>query len=144
MSIYVIGISDKLLDISFREIKNFFFPSQTYNCHELSKNIIVKKILILVYPVLLAVSGPGRCKINNGGCWHDSKDGHTFSACQVVILMISLIFYVLCLSHPSNRYRILFFFLRMLVTSNVSALLGLKVMVSNVKVRCACILSFVR
>eukprot|EP00262_Sarcandra_glabra_P000066 TRINITY_DN10090_c0_g1_i1.p1 TRINITY_DN10090_c0_g1~~TRINITY_DN10090_c0_g1_i1.p1 ORF type:complete len:626 (+),score=90.29 TRINITY_DN10090_c0_g1_i1:130-2007(+) len=26
-------------------------------------------------------SGPGRCKINNGGCWQESKDGHTFSAC---------------------------------------------------------------
>lgn len=27
------------------------------------------------------VSGPGRCKLNNGGCWHESRDGHTFSAC---------------------------------------------------------------
>ncbi|KAJ6986327.1 vacuolar-sorting receptor 3 [Populus alba x Populus x berolinensis] len=27
------------------------------------------------------VSGSGRCKINNGGCWHESRDGHTFSAC---------------------------------------------------------------
>ncbi|CAN1141434.1 Vacuolar-sorting receptor 3 [Linum perenne] len=27
------------------------------------------------------VSGPGRCKINNGGCWHESQDGHAFSAC---------------------------------------------------------------
>ncbi|XP_030942422.1 vacuolar-sorting receptor 3-like [Quercus lobata] len=27
-------------------------------------------------------SGPGRCKINNGGCWHDSRDGHSFSACS--------------------------------------------------------------
>ncbi|KAK6945989.1 PA domain [Dillenia turbinata] len=26
-------------------------------------------------------SGPGRCKINNGGCWHDSRDNQTFSAC---------------------------------------------------------------
>ncbi|KAK3013918.1 hypothetical protein RJ639_009446 [Escallonia herrerae] len=26
-------------------------------------------------------SGPGRCKINNGGCWHETQDGHTFSAC---------------------------------------------------------------
>ncbi|KAI3769998.1 hypothetical protein L6452_01116 [Arctium lappa] len=26
-------------------------------------------------------SGPGRCKINNGGCWHESRDGDTFSAC---------------------------------------------------------------
>ncbi|XP_057964346.1 vacuolar-sorting receptor 3-like [Malania oleifera] len=26
-------------------------------------------------------SGLGRCKINNGGCWHDTRDGHTFSAC---------------------------------------------------------------
>ncbi|XP_038709198.1 vacuolar-sorting receptor 3 [Tripterygium wilfordii] len=27
------------------------------------------------------VSGSGRCKINNGGCWHESQNGHTFSAC---------------------------------------------------------------
>ncbi|XVE93501.1 hypothetical protein REPUB_Repub01dG0198000 [Reevesia pubescens] len=27
------------------------------------------------------VSGPGRCKINNGGCWHDSRNGHAYSAC---------------------------------------------------------------
>ncbi|KMZ59154.1 Vacuolar-sorting receptor 3 [Zostera marina] len=27
-------------------------------------------------------SGPGRCRINNGGCWNESQNGHTFSACQ--------------------------------------------------------------
>ncbi|KAK1291708.1 Vacuolar-sorting receptor 1 [Acorus calamus] len=27
-------------------------------------------------------SGPGRCLINNGGCWKETRDGHTFSACQ--------------------------------------------------------------
>ncbi|KAK1385458.1 EGF-like domain-containing protein [Heracleum sosnowskyi] len=27
-------------------------------------------------------SGPGRCKVNNGGCWHETRDGHTFSACS--------------------------------------------------------------
>ncbi|KAL5070291.1 hypothetical protein RYX36_021178 [Vicia faba] len=27
-------------------------------------------------------SGPGRCKINNGGCWHDARNGHAFSACS--------------------------------------------------------------
>ncbi|CAA6653551.1 unnamed protein product [Spirodela intermedia] len=26
--------------------------------------------------------GPGRCLINNGGCWHDSQEGLTFSACM--------------------------------------------------------------
>ncbi|KAL5167799.1 Vacuolar-sorting receptor 1 [Glycine soja] len=26
-------------------------------------------------------SGLGRCKINNGGCWHDTRNGHAFSAC---------------------------------------------------------------
>ncbi|XP_059313914.1 vacuolar-sorting receptor 3-like [Lycium ferocissimum] len=26
-------------------------------------------------------SGRGRCKLNNGGCWHDTRDGHTYSAC---------------------------------------------------------------
>ncbi|KAF8410211.1 hypothetical protein HHK36_002733 [Tetracentron sinense] len=26
-------------------------------------------------------SGPGRCKINNGGCWQETRDRHTSSAC---------------------------------------------------------------
>ncbi|XAR52921.1 hypothetical protein NMG60_11021256 [Bertholletia excelsa] len=26
-------------------------------------------------------SGIGRCKINNGGCWHETQNGHTYSAC---------------------------------------------------------------
>ncbi|KAJ6826871.1 vacuolar-sorting receptor 1-like [Iris pallida] len=26
-------------------------------------------------------SGSGRCEINNGGCWKETKDGNTFSAC---------------------------------------------------------------
>uniref|UniRef100_A0A5B7B1A7 Putative Vaculolar sorting receptor 3 isoform 1 n=2 Tax=Davidia involucrata TaxID=16924 RepID=A0A5B7B1A7_DAVIN len=26
-------------------------------------------------------SGPGRCKINSGGCWHETRDGHYYSAC---------------------------------------------------------------
>ncbi|XAR52872.1 hypothetical protein NMG60_11021189 [Bertholletia excelsa] len=32
------------------------------------------------YSICQAV-GPGRCAINNGGCWTDTKDGKTFSAC---------------------------------------------------------------
>lgn len=32
---------------------------------------------------LFAASGPGRCKINNGGCWQNSRDGHSYSACLV-------------------------------------------------------------
>ncbi|CAL0300377.1 unnamed protein product [Lupinus luteus] len=27
-------------------------------------------------------SGPGRCKINNGGCWHEAQNGHAFTACS--------------------------------------------------------------
>ncbi|XP_047337470.1 vacuolar-sorting receptor 3-like [Impatiens glandulifera] len=26
-------------------------------------------------------SGPGRCKINNGGCWHEVRNGISYSAC---------------------------------------------------------------
>ncbi|KAH7426553.1 hypothetical protein KP509_10G005800 [Ceratopteris richardii] len=26
--------------------------------------------------------GPGRCKISNGGCWSETRNGETFSACQ--------------------------------------------------------------
>lgn len=31
----------------------------------------------------LSASGIGRCEINNGGCWQESKDGKTISACSV-------------------------------------------------------------
>ncbi|KAK9062368.1 hypothetical protein SSX86_019554 [Deinandra increscens subsp. villosa] len=27
--------------------------------------------------------GPGRCTVNNGGCWSDTRDGKKFSACSV-------------------------------------------------------------
>lgn len=27
-------------------------------------------------------TGQGRCKIQNGGCWHETRDGKTFSACS--------------------------------------------------------------
>lgn len=30
--------------------------------------------------------GPGRCKLDNGGCWSETKDGRTFSACQATHL----------------------------------------------------------
>jgi hypothetical protein len=43
----------------------------------------------------LSASGPGRCKINNGDCWHASRDGHTFSACSVSDLQV----FCCCLSH---------------------------------------------
>ncbi|KAL8172275.1 hypothetical protein V2J09_024079 [Rumex salicifolius] len=26
-------------------------------------------------------NGPGRCKINHGGCWHETRNGRTFTAC---------------------------------------------------------------
>jgi len=31
----------------------------------------------------MAAHGPGRCAISNGGCWSDTKDGITLSACSV-------------------------------------------------------------
>ncbi|KAG8091486.1 hypothetical protein GUJ93_ZPchr0012g19527 [Zizania palustris] len=27
-------------------------------------------------------AGPGKCLINHGGCWHETRNGQTFSACQ--------------------------------------------------------------
>ena len=27
-------------------------------------------------------NGPGKCKMNNGGCWHESRHGQTFTACM--------------------------------------------------------------
>lgn len=53
---------------------------------------IASTILVMDYTYikvyfLHAASGPGRCKINNGGCWHDSRDGLSFSACLVGVLI---------------------------------------------------------
>ncbi|KAG5005207.1 hypothetical protein JHK82_029235 [Glycine max] len=31
---------------------------------------------------LSSASGPGHCKINNGGCWHEARNGHAYSACS--------------------------------------------------------------
>ena len=39
-------------------------------------------IFEVCYSLLLA-SGHGRCKINNGGCQHEARDEHVFSACTV-------------------------------------------------------------
>ncbi|KAL1544322.1 Vacuolar-sorting receptor 3 [Salvia divinorum] len=30
----------------------------------------------------MMASGPGHCKISNGGCWHETRNGITFSACE--------------------------------------------------------------
>jgi hypothetical protein len=32
--------------------------------------------------MFLAAAGPGKCLINHGGCWHETRNGKTFSACQ--------------------------------------------------------------
>lgn len=34
-------------------------------------------------PLIVLASGSGRCEINNGGCWKDSRHGRTYSACTV-------------------------------------------------------------
>ena len=49
----------------------------------MASNIMVVDYTLHPSIFLLAASGPGRCKINNGGCWHDSQDGQSFSACLV-------------------------------------------------------------
>lgn len=38
---------------------------------------IIKNICVLPS----TASGQGRCEINNGGCWHDTQNGITHSAC---------------------------------------------------------------
>ena len=44
--------------------------------------------------------GPGRCKIDNGGCWQESQGSATYSACQVSLLC-GLTFY--CKDFVSSR-----------------------------------------
>ena len=38
--------------------------------------------------MFLAAAGPGKCLINHGGCWHETRNGKTFSACQVGLELI--------------------------------------------------------
>lgn len=35
------------------------------------------------YKSIFAASGPGRCKLNHGGCWHETRNGRSYSACVV-------------------------------------------------------------
>jgi hypothetical protein len=39
--------------------------------------------------MFLAAAGPGKCLINHGGCWHETRNGKTFSACQVGLELIN-------------------------------------------------------
>lgn len=87
-----------------------------------------------MYSVFLTVSGPGKCKINNGGCWHESKDGHTYSACLVSDLLLtnSYVFNKLLYSAPEFMFSHIHNSLnRILRMENASVLLVLKAMVSN-------------
>lgn len=82
-----------------------------------------------------AASGPGRCKISNGGCWHENKNGITFSACVVGSLrsyfIISKIKYF-----GQVKTFVVFSFNRIVRMGNAHAPQDLKVMVSKaVKVR---------
>ena len=38
---------------------------------------------IMLIGLPLAASGLGRCQINNGGCWNETRNGKTVSACSV-------------------------------------------------------------
>ena len=38
---------------------------------------------MLTFSPWLTAFGPARCAMNNGGCWSDTKNGKTFSACSV-------------------------------------------------------------
>ena len=38
--------------------------------------------------MFLAAAGPGKCLINHGGCWNETRNGKTFSACQVGLELI--------------------------------------------------------
>jgi hypothetical protein len=45
--------------------------------------------------LVFAASGLGRCQINNGGCWKETKNGKTVSACSVRCHLITNVFYLL-------------------------------------------------
>jgi hypothetical protein len=52
----------------------------TETCTGMLGSLYKKFILV---SMLLAAAGPGKCLINHGGCWHETRNGKTFSACQV-------------------------------------------------------------
>lgn len=64
------------------EYASFFLPhvkTFTICLNNLCKEI--KRFIIVIY--VIAAAGPGKCLINHGGCWHETRNGKTFSACQV-------------------------------------------------------------
>jgi hypothetical protein len=64
------------------EYASFFLPhvkTFTICLNNLCK--VIKRFIIVIY--VIAAAGPGKCLINHGGCWHETRNGKTFSACQV-------------------------------------------------------------
>jgi hypothetical protein len=44
--------------------------------------------------------GPGRCALNNGGCWSETRGHRTFSACSVINNLDRFLSRLLRLSSP--------------------------------------------
>ena len=51
----------------------------TIYCHSVVRYDTTANIVSLG----LAARGPGRCNVNNGGCWQESRNGRSMSACVV-------------------------------------------------------------
>ncbi|KAL4586751.1 hypothetical protein LXL04_011395 [Taraxacum kok-saghyz] len=47
----------------------------------------------VITPVYVIMAASGCCKINNGGCWHESRDGDSFSACLAIYFLDKLLCY---------------------------------------------------
>lgn len=80
-----------------RHVKVFLLNYSTQNSKKLPLPIISHYLITLlkmisyfprcwyvVYSFLyLTAFGPARCSLNNGGCWSETRDKITFSACSV-------------------------------------------------------------
>ena len=55
----------------------------------------------------LSASGIGRCEINNGGCWQETKDGKTISACSVSKCCLRHLPFALQFVYIVNKFGIL-------------------------------------
>ena len=61
----------------------FFLVKGILTCFCLQSSYTCIIFTYILFSFCHSASGPGRCKINNGGCWHESREGHAYSACLV-------------------------------------------------------------
>lgn len=74
--------------LTVKVLNIFFFDNQGLLLYASSTGLSVRLFVftvkfVITFLVLKPASGALRCGLNNGGCWKETKDGRTYSACIV-------------------------------------------------------------